>query len=93
VTEKSRRLLGSSIALSLALLVTPGFAPGQGATSCFDSAVAVNHVLGENPETLREGVGSFHLSGPGTTGFNVHYARQQSFSSSSPPDAGRNRDA
>lgn len=89
------RFPGSPIALSLALLVTPSLALGQGATSCFGGTIAVNHALGENPETLPEGVGSFHLPDLGTTGLTVHYVRPQSFASSSPillviPGAGRN---
>ncbi len=97
MTEKTIWLLASSIALSLALVVPPSLALGQGATSCFDGAAAVNHALGENPETLPEGVGSFHLSDLGTAGLTVHYVRPHSFSSSSPiliviPGAGRNSD-
>lgn len=57
MTKKFGRLLGSSIALSFALFITPCLALGQGATSCFDGAVAINHALGETPETLTEGVG------------------------------------
>lgn len=95
--NKFRKLLVASISLSIALLVTPNFAIGQVTTSCFDGAGTINHALEENPETLPEGIGSFHLSDLGTTGLTVHYARPKSFSSSSPillvlPGAGRNSD-
>lgn len=97
MTERFGRPFGSSIALSFALLVAPSLALGQGATSCFDGAVAANHALGENPETLPEGVGSFQLPELGTAGLTVHYVRPQGFSASSPillviPGAGRNSD-
>lgn len=87
----------SFFALPFAILVTPGLAIGQGAPSCFDGAVAVNHALAGNPEVLPEGVGSFHLSDNGAAGLTVHYVRPKSFSSSSSillviPGAGRNSD-
>ncbi|MGH1466001.1 MAG: hypothetical protein ACRBBQ_11640 [Cognatishimia sp.] len=98
MTETSFRLrLGGSLALSFTLLTTPSLAPGQDAISCFSSNDAVDHALGETPEVLPEGIGSFHLSDLGAAGLTVHYARPTSFSSSSPilliiPGAGRNSD-
>ncbi len=97
MTDKIGWRLGQSIALAFALLCTPSFALGQEAPSCFVDGNTGNHALGETPETLSERVGSFHLSGLGTAGLTVHYARPHSFSSSSPvllvmPGAGRNGD-
>jgi pimeloyl-ACP methyl ester carboxylesterase len=97
VTYKTDWSLWKSIALAFAVLVTPSLALGQGAASCFDGTAPARHALGETPEVLPEGVGSFHLPDLGTAGLTVHYVRPQSFSSSSSivlviPGAGRNSD-
>lgn len=89
--------LARSMAITFALFAAPSFALGQDASSCLIANDAVNHALGENPETLPEGLGSFHLPDLGAAGLTVHYARPPSFTSSSPillviPGAGRNSD-
>ncbi|MGR3813815.1 MAG: hypothetical protein ACU0AU_06975 [Cognatishimia activa] len=79
------------------VLLTPSFAVGQSDTTCFDGTIPVELALGENPEIVPEGVGSFNLPALGAAGVTVHYVRPQSFTSSSPillviPGAGRNSD-
>lgn len=97
MAEKTSGPLGCAIALSFAALITPSLAFGQQNTSCSEGTAVVNHALGETPETLPTGVGSFHLSELSAAGLTVHYARPQSFTSTSPillviPGAGRNSD-
>ncbi|MEP2980280.1 MAG: hypothetical protein ABJO86_12390 [Lentilitoribacter sp.] len=97
VSKNLGRLLGRLTTLFFAIFITPNLSLAQGTTSCFEGTDAVNHTLGDNPETLREGVGSFHLPDYGKAGLTVHYVRPQSFSTSSPillvvPGAGRNSD-
>ncbi len=79
------------------LLITPGLAFGQSDTSCFAVTEPVQHELGDNPVSLPEGLGSFHMPDLGSAGLAVHYVRPANYNSSSPillvlPGAGRNSD-
>ena len=79
------------------VLLVPSLAFGQSKVACFEHTAAENQAVGENPDTLPEGVGSFYLSDLGSAGLMVHYVRPPNFSSSSPillviPGAGRNSD-